>query len=143
MARPEPANESGRIAALAALDILDTPPTPEFDAVARLAAAALGADKALVSLVDTHRQWFKARIGIGVSNTPRRFAFCRYTILARKPLIVEDARADPRFRDNPFELGEPHIRFYAGYPLALDGEHNVGSLCVIGDRPHRPTRVQI
>jgi diguanylate cyclase (GGDEF)-like protein len=143
MARPEPENEIGRIAALRALDILDTPPTPEFDALARLAAANFGTDKALVSLLDTHRQWFKARIGIAVSNTPRRFAFCRYTILGRKPMIIEDAQADARFRDNPFVLGEPHIRFYAGYPLALDGEHNVGSLCVIGDRPLRPKRAQI
>ena len=143
MAHREPDNEAGRIAALHALDILGTPPSPDFDAVARLAADLFGVPYGLVTLVDSHRLWFKAHTGVGIVTVPRRFAFCRATILGREPLIIADAAEDPAWRDNPYVAGGHNMRFYAGVPLALDDEFNVGTLCVLGKEPIAPTPEQI
>ena len=73
---------------------------------------------ALVSLVDTDRQWFNARLGFDVAQTPRNIAFCSDAILEpKKLLIADDAGRDARFSDNPQMLQQPMIRFYAGAPL--------------------------
>ncbi len=119
---------------LQALRILDTPSEPEFDRVARVAASLFGCPTALISLVDSDREWFKAKVGLDATCTPRDQAFCAHAILAREVLWVEDARLDPRFADNPLVVGEPHIRFYAGAPI-LTGGAAVGTLCVIDSRP--------
>ncbi len=132
---PVPADEARRLAALRDFRILDTDPDPRFDRLTRLAARLMRAPIALVSLVDTDRQWFKARQGVEAAETPRRFAFCGHAILGGELMVVPDARDDPRFADNPLVTGPPHIRFYAGMPLVVAPCLAVGTLCVIDRTP--------
>jgi PAS domain S-box-containing protein len=129
---PTTAGESRRLAALADLQILDTPTEALFDAFTRLAATICRTPISLMSLVDADRQWFKSNFGLpGVNQTPRAIAFCDHTI--RQPSIFEisDARVDERFSDNPLVVDEPHLRFYAGVPLVVEGGQAVGTICVI------------
>jgi len=128
--------ETSRLAALAALDLLDTRPEPRFDRFTRLAAMTFGVPIALITLVDEKRQWFKSRCGLDIEETPRSVAFCGHAVAQRDMLVVEDAAAAPRFADNPLVKGEPHIRFYAGQPLFCDGQA-VGTLCIIDRNPRR------
>jgi PAS domain S-box-containing protein len=130
-----PADEAGRIAALRALDILDSQPEAIFDALTKLAALTFAAPVALITLVDVDRQWFKSCVGTDICETPRDVAFCNYTIRSPQVLVVPDAREDPRFRENPLVTGEPHIRFYAGAPLTGPDGHRLGSLCIIDFAP--------
>ncbi|WP_420410319.1 putative bifunctional diguanylate cyclase/phosphodiesterase [Hoeflea sp.] len=143
MTYPLPKNEIDRLAALSKLRILDTEPTAEFDAVVEMAAAIFDAPVALVSFLDQTRQWFKARKGLDVSHTCREVAFCNHTIFENRLFQVKDAARDERFRRNPLVTGEPHIRFYIGVPLSLDGRTNIASLCVIDTVPRRATETQI
>jgi GAF domain-containing protein len=124
--------EADRLAALAAYHVLDTPPEPAFDRSAQLAADICDAPMALVSLIDERRQWFKARVGINVPETPRELAFCAHAILQSDPLVVPDATRDPRFADNALVTGPTHLRFYAGAPLVTPAGHRLGTLCVLG-----------
>lgn len=130
-----PSNEEARLAALRALDLLDSKPEREFDDIVELARALFGVPIALVSLVDAHRQWFKARAGLDATETPRDVSFCGHAINRDEALIVPDATEDPRFHDNPLVTGGPEIRFYAGMPLRLPGGERIGTLCVIGSEP--------
>jgi len=135
-AAPFPHNEKERLAALQALDILDTSPEAEFDALVRIASLICDVPISLISLVDTERQWFKANIGLsGVSETPRDVAFCAHAILGNDVLEVPDATRDSRFADNPLVAGNPDIRFYAGAPIVLKDGDRVGTLCVIDRQP--------
>lgn len=132
---PIPAEEPSRLAALLALNVLDSEAEQEFDALVQAAAHATGWPIALISLVDADRQWFKANYGLpGVCETPRDVAFCAHTILQDEMLEVHDAREDPRFCGNPLVTGAPGIRAYVGVPLRLDGGR-VGTLCVIDFTP--------
>ncbi len=135
--------EIQRLQALADYDILDTPPEPIFDELARLAASVCDTPIALVSLIDGTRQWFKAKVGIEVAETPREFAFCSHAIQGSHPMIVEDARNDPRFASNPLVTSQPNIRFYAGVPLITPGGQALGTLCVIDRIPRELTRERI
>jgi len=112
-----PDNESSRLDTLHALNILDTSHEERFDRLTRLAKRVLGVPIALVSLVDTNRQWFKSKQGLEATETPRDISFCGHAILGDEILVIEDATRDERFHDNPLVTGEPGIRFYAGYPL--------------------------
>jgi GAF domain-containing protein len=85
----------------------------------------------LVTLLEEHRQWFKAGTGLEISETPRDVAFCNHTILTPDILVVPDARSDARFSANALVTDDPHLRFYAGYPLTLDGTHRLGTFCVL------------
>ncbi len=127
-------DEVERLAALRRLDVLDTVGEAELDEVVALAARIFDAPTALVSLVDKDRQWFKARVGLDLAQTPRELAFCDHTIRQSGVLLVEDTTADPRFRENPLVLAAPHIRFYAGAPLVTSGGAAIGSLCVLDTR---------
>lgn len=131
-----PADESLRLDVLHGLGILDTGPEAAFDAVARLAGQQLGCPIGLVSLVDAHRQWFKATLGLNVRETSRDVAFCSHAILQDDLFVVEDAVQDARFADNPLVTGPPEIRFYAGAPLTVGG-HKLGTLCVIDRVPRQ------
>ncbi|NHZ33013.1 PAS domain S-box protein [Massilia rubra] len=128
---PVPADESARMAALCGLNILDTPPEERFDRITRTAQRAFGCPIALLTLVDSERQWFKSRRGLDVPETPRNISFCGHAILRDFPFIIPDAALDPRFADNPLVLGPPHIRFYAGIPLRAANGALVGTLCLI------------
>ena len=124
-----------RLAALHALKILDTPPEERFDRVTRLAAALFDIPIVRISLVDQGRQWFKSCIGSNTLETGRDEAFCAHVVYAREPMIVPDTFLDDRFADNPMVIGEPRIRFYAGYPLMLDDGSCIGTLCLVDTRP--------
>jgi len=126
-----PEDERGRIAALRALRILDTPAEERFDRITRMATRVLGVPIAVVSLIDTDRQWFKSCIGLDVDGTSRGVSFCGHAILQDGVFVVDDLRADARFADNPLVVGEPHLRSYAGHPLRSPDGHRVGTLCVM------------
>jgi EAL domain-containing protein (putative c-di-GMP-specific phosphodiesterase class I)/GAF domain-containing protein len=134
---PIPANDDARLAELRSYGLLDTPPDPDFDDISHLICSIAGTPIGIVSLVDENRQWFKSCIGLAVRETPRAISFCGHAILQRRPLIVEDALADERFRDNPLVQGDPHIRFYAGVPLVSANGLALGTLCAVDSRPRR------
>src|SRR3954452_8284190 len=127
-----PADEDARIDALRSYAILDTPPAPSFDRLTRLAAHLFDVPVALVSLIDSERQWFKSKVGVDVCETSRDVSLCAHAILNNTLFVVPDAAADPRFADNPFVAGEFHLRFYAGAPLRSREGRNLGALCLIG-----------
>lgn len=129
------ADEARRLAALRALDVLDTEPEAIFDNLTVLAAQTFQTPVALVSLIDAERQWFKSCVGMGGGETPRDIAFCDHTIRQARTMLIPDAAADPRFRDNPLVTGEPFVRFYAGAPLTSPDGFRLGSFCVIDYRP--------
>src|SRR5579883_2960814 len=129
---PIPNNEVQRLKRLLELGVLDSEAEPAFDALTRAASLLTAAPIALVSLVDSERQWFKSNTGLeGTTQTPRDVAFCAYTILGDQPFVVPDTLKDPRFADNPLVTDAPHIRFYAGVPITLNDGLRMGSLCVI------------
>ena len=140
---PVPADETQRIGTLRSLSLLDTDFDPRFDRLTRLAAEAFRVPIALMTLVDTSRQWFKACVGLDIRETSREVAFCSHAILASDVLVVPDTLHDPRFADNPLVTGAPHIRFYAGCPLRVGTSSPVGTLCLIDTRPRALTTVQI
>ncbi len=142
-AAARPANESSRLKALKSLDILDTLPEKEYDQIVTLAARICDVPIALVSLVDSERQWFKARTGIDAESTHRDVAFCAHALLAPdETLVVEDATCDQRFSDNPLVTDEPGIRFYAGVPLCDADGHALGTLCAIDMQPKKFSELQ-
>jgi len=129
---PHRQNEQVSLAALFALQVLDTAPEPVFDAMVSLAARLCDMPIALVSLIDADRQWFKANTGLpGVTQTSRDLAFCAHAVLGDELFEVPDATLDLRFQDNPLVTGAPHVRFYAGMPLRLSSGVCVGTICVI------------
>ena len=143
MKAPIPENEAARLEALRQYEILDTDPEESFNDLTRLAAYICETPIALITLVDAHRQWFKAKVGIGEKETSRDISFCAHAILQDGPFIVPDAADDERFKDNPFVTADPHIRFYAGSPLMSPEGFKVGTLCVVDKRPKELSPKQI
>jgi GAF domain-containing protein len=133
-AAPLPPNETERIATLHALNILDTPPEERFDRLTRITRGAFHVPVAVVSMVDTGRQWFKSSGGLAVCETSRDVSFCAHAILGEDILYVENATKDERFSDNPTVTGDPKIRFYAGCPLRVNN-FKMGTLCLIDKKP--------
>lgn len=135
MRAPLPDNESHRLAALHRYAILDTPPEPVLDDLARLAAQVCRTPMAAVGLVDAERLWFKARVGIDRAETPRDGSFCAHAILSPHVMVVADAAQDPRFSDSPLVGAARGLRFYAGWPLVSPDGHALGTLCVLDREP--------
>ena len=135
--------EDDRIAELYRYQILDTVEEERFDRVTRLVADIFGVPMAAISLVDVDRQWFKSRIGLGTSETPRSVAFCDKTIKGQDPLVVCDATADPDFASNPLVTDDPNIRFYAGAPLITPSGQKLGALCAIDRRARSASPEQL
>jgi len=141
-ANPIPLNEQERLRALKKYDILDTLPEREFDNLTKLATYVTGSPIALISLLDEQRQWFKSRVGLEASQTPRNISFCQHAIMANELFEVHDACKDRRFRRNPLVTEDPNIRFYAGYPLQTREGYNLGTLCVLDNQPKALTEEQ-
>jgi hypothetical protein len=130
------ASEVSRLGKLAEYQILDSAPEADFDEIVQVAAKLLGTPISLVSLIDKDRQWFKARYGLGATETPRERAFCAHAIKSDDLYIVNDTAENPLFAENPLVTGAPNIRFYAGAPLITPDKFRLGTLCVIDDKPH-------
>jgi diguanylate cyclase len=137
-----PKNETDRLQALKDLQILDSAAEQEFDALVKAAALACGVPISLISLIDTNRQWFKARVGLDATQTHRDLAFCAHAIHGDGVFEVPNALEDARFADNPLVTGDPNIRFYAGATLKLSNGANVGTLCVIDRQPRQLSDTQ-
>ncbi len=134
--------ENARLAALKSYHVVDTKPEPYFDKIVEAAAGVCDTPIALVSFVDKDRQWFKAKYGLNVDETPRDISFCAHAILDDELMEVNDARRDPRFADTPLVSGEPYIEFYAGAPLVTSAGYRLGTLCVIDRQPRQLSEVQ-
>ncbi|WP_203733202.1 GAF domain-containing sensor histidine kinase [Paractinoplanes durhamensis] len=140
MKAPVPVDEPARLAALHDAGVLDTAPEEDFDDIALLASEICGTPMGLVSLVDNDRQWFKAKVGLELTQVPRELSFCSHAINSHDLLEVPDATQDIRFADNPYVQGG--LRFYAGAPVVLDGTFAVGTVCVIDHEPRELTEAQ-
>lgn len=127
--------EADRLNSLISAGILDTPPEAAFDGIARAAASVHKCPIALVSFVDKDRIWFKARVGLEVSESPRAQSFCSVAIESGDLLIVPDAGRDPRFAENAMVTGPPHIRFYAGAVIRTAAGQLLGTVCIIDQKP--------
>jgi len=137
-----PFNEAERIEALREYQILDTLPEVSYDDMSLLASEICGTPLAMVSLIDSNRQWFKSTVGVEIAETPRDVSFCGHAILSPDLLVVPDTQEDRRFSDNPFVTGEPWIRFYAGAPLLAPGGEALGTVCVMDRVPRTLTETQ-
>lgn len=132
-----PRQESLRIATLRRLKILDTPTEERFDRLVRIAQRSFDVPVAVISLVDSDRQWFKSKFGIEASELPRKISFCGHAILQPDVFIISDSHQDDRFFDNPLVTGDPHIRFYAGQPVRAINGALVGTFCIFDYKPRQ------
>ncbi len=134
-AAPLPENEAQRLQTLRLYEVLDSEPEKVFDDITEASARIFDTPICLVSLVDENRQWFKSAFGLDACETERDIAFCSHAILDDETFVVEDARFDYRFADNPLVESDPHIRFYAGAPLQTADGSRLGTLCIIDRTP--------
>ena len=124
-------DEGERLAVLKHYQILDTEPELAFDDLTLLASHICETPIAAITMIDTDRQWFKSRVGLDISQTPRDISFCTHAIQQRSIMVIPDASKDDRLRDNPQVTGDSHIRFYAGAPLITPEGYALGTLCVV------------
>lgn len=134
--------QAERLELLRSFDILDTEREPQFDDIAKLAAATCGTAISVVNLIDEDRQWFKAETGLGVRETPLATSICSHIILEDEFVEISDTLDDPRMVDNPLCCGDPGLRFYAGALLRQSGGLPIGTLCVLDYEPRSLTTLQ-
>ena len=142
MVPPPHHDEAGRLAALQAYGILDTPPEAGFEHITSVVTRLFKVPIATVTLVDADRQWYKSVRGLKTRETPREFSFCAHAMWDDDVMVVPDATLDPRFAENPSVIGEPHIRFYAGAPLRTPEGQPLGALCLSDLHPRRLSLVE-
>lgn len=142
MTSPQLLDEKNRLHALHDLQLLDSPPEPAYDDIVQLAALVCKAPIALITLLDEDRQWFKARIGLTMQETPRSVAFCAHATFSDGLFLVPDARQDDRFRESPLVTHDPNIRFYAGMPVSGPDGQPMGTICVLDREPRALTPEQ-
>jgi diguanylate cyclase (GGDEF)-like protein/PAS domain S-box-containing protein len=135
--------ELERLSAVQNLEILDTDNESDFDDLVKLAALIFNVPISTVTIIDSHRQWFKASVGLSIQQTPREISFCHYAIQQDEPLIVSDTKNDARFANNPLVTNQPHLAFYAGVPLRNSAELAIGTFCIMDNRPKDLTAEQI
>jgi PAS domain S-box-containing protein len=136
MTRPDTETEKRRLRTLDQYDVLDAPPTEAFDRITRLATRLFDVPVALLNFIDQEDQWCLSTSGISLERTSLEVSFCVHAIEQTGVMVIEDARKDDRFADNPLVTGKPHIRFYAGAPLVADNGYRLGTLCLLDDEPH-------
>lgn len=129
--------EEERLTAVERYDILDTPPEPAFDRIATLVRLIFGVETSIVSLIDAHRQWYKASEGTPLKEVPIGETFCRYAMPGTDAMIVPDASQDERFCDSPHVTADHGVRFYASMPLTTEDGHNIGTICAIDSQPRQ------
>jgi PAS domain S-box-containing protein len=139
---PLPPNEAERLRALREYAILDTPPEPAFDDLARLAAQLCGTPFAGIAFLDEHREWLKARVGVPMTEIPRALAIAGHAVLQGGLFVIEDAKQDERFADHPLVTDPPRVRFYASMPLVTREGAAIGTVCVADRVPRRLTPEQ-
>jgi GAF domain-containing protein len=132
---PVPINEEARLAQLRSMNVLDTPPSANFDRICAIARDHYKVGIAAVSFLDAERLWFKAAIGLNVREVPRDQAICNYAVLRDDVLVIPDLMTDPRFRDLPFVSGAPYLRFYAAAPIVYGPDIRLGSVCIFDRTP--------
>lgn len=133
-----------RVAALARYSILDTPPDSRFDDLVRVAAHVCQAPISVINFIDSERQWFKAEVGLGVTQMPLDVSICLHVLGDDGEVcVIEDTRLDPRMANNPLVLGEPSLQFYAGALLRADDGEPIGTLCVLDYQPRQLTAEQV
>ena len=142
LSSPNPINEIQRLEAVKSWGILDTAPSKSLDSITKLAAEICDTPIALISIVDEYRQWFKSKVNFEVQETPREFSFCQFAILGKDIYEIPDAKKDPLFSDNPYVIGNPHIRFYAAAPLIDPNGYALGALCVADQKPRKLNATQ-
>ena len=133
----EESREAKRLEALDRLEILDSPHEEAFDRIARLITNIFGVSIAIVSMIDGHRQWYKAWSGLRSNELKRRDTFCQQVLTTGQLLVVPDTQQDPSFADHPAVTGEPHVRFYAAAPLSTSEGHTIGTVCAIDTAPRK------
>lgn len=124
-----------RLATLRDYDILDTEKEADFTEIVELASHICDTKVSLISLVEDHRQWFKASVGMDATETPIEQSICSHAILTGDLFEIEDTQADPRTSDNPLCVGDEAMRFYAGAPLVAQNGLPLGTLCVLDTKP--------
>jgi PAS domain S-box-containing protein len=140
---PIPDDDAGRLATLRSYAILDTSPEQGYEDVTALASYICAVRYSTITFVDKDRQWFKSEFGFGTNETGRADGFCACAVMQPQTLIIEDTHLDPRFAQNPFVLGGPKIRFYAGAPLIAPNGYILGTVCVFDDKPRQLAPAQI
>jgi PAS domain S-box-containing protein len=144
VAAPLPPNEQERLKSLRRLEVLDTPPEASFDRLTSAAARIFGVPVAMVSLVDSDRQWFKSKVGFDICENPRCLSFCAHAILnPGEVMVVPDATKDPRFEEHPLVIGPPYIRFYAACPLITPDGFAVGTLFILDYVPRTLSKEEV
>lgn len=119
--------------------LLDATPDAELQRLVTEASEVSGFPIALVSLVVSRIQFFRAQVGLppdleASRATDRCTSFCQFVVAGERPLEVEDATKNPAL---PADLVERYgIRAYVGFPLRVAGQ-TVGSFCVIDVKPGR------
>lgn len=136
-------HESKRLAAVKSLEILDTDPESDFDDLVNLASKIFNVPISTVTILDAHRQWFKAAVGLTNKETPRDISICTHAIQQHEPLVIPDLQFDSRFSNSPLVVNAPHLAFYAGVPLRTSNDLAVGTFCIIDNKPRQLSSAEL